>query len=310
MNKRILILGGFGFMGKNMNVSFSGDNRYEIFNESRRTDCDIANMSQLKSKLVEINPDIIIYAAANVGSIDYVTTFAANVAHDNTQMYLNLYRAVSEVNKDIIIINPISNCSYPGIIDVQNEGSWWDGCVHESVESYGVPKKMGFVLSECYRKQYGIKTINLIVSNAYGENDYLYPEKTHAITGIIMRMIDAIKNNNKRFLVWGTGKPVREWVYMPDVCRLIKEIIDNDRYDLPNPINFGQEHGISIIDSVLEIKKLLNYDGEIVFDTTKQDGAPIKILGSELFKKHFPNFKFTSYVIGLNNTIKYYKENL
>jgi GDP-L-fucose synthase len=310
MKKKILILGGYGFMGRNINAIFANDDRYEIHNESRRTNCDIMNLSQLRIILKFHEPDIIIYAAANVGSINYVTKFAADVIYDNSQMYLNLYNAISEVNKDILIINPISNCSYPGIIDVQDENLWWNGKIHESVESYGMPKKLGFIISECYRKQHEIKTINLIVPNAYGENDYFDTEKTHAMNGIIMRMIKSMKNNDKQFLVWGTGSPIREWIYMPDVGRIMKKIIDDKQYDLPNPINLGQEKGISIIDTVTTIKKILNYDVEIIFDTTKQDGAPIKVLGSKLFKNHFPDFKFTDYEIGIRNTIKYYKENL
>ena len=295
-------------MGQNLNVVFTNDENYEIYNESRRTNCDIMNLFQFKLKLKNINPDIIIYAAANVGSINYVSNYAADVVHDNSQMYLNLYKTVLEVNKNIQIINPIPNCSYPGIIDVQNENLWWNGNIHKSVESYGISKKLGFIISECYQKQYGIRTLNLIMPNAYGENDYLDVEKTHAMNGIIMRMIQSMKNNDKQFLVWGTGTPIREWIYMPDMGRLIKEIIDENYYDLPNPINIGQENGISVTETVLMIKEILNYNVEIFYDKTKQDGAPIKILGSKLFKTHFPDFKFTDYEKGINNTINYYKK--
>ena len=198
-------------MGKNLNEVFKGS-EHEIYNESRQTGCDITNYPQFKSKLEEIMPDVIIHAAAHVGSITHVTNYSGDIIHDNTQMYLNLYKGVNEVNKNILIINPISNCSYPGIIDIQNEENWWNGRIHQSIESYGTPKKMSFIISECYRKQYGIKTINLIVSNAYGPNDYLEEEKTHAMSGIIVRMIKAQKNNDKDFVVWGSGTPIREWV--------------------------------------------------------------------------------------------------
>ena len=310
MKKRILILGGFGFLGKNINLIFADDNKYELFNESRRTNCDVTNLSQLKTKLIEINPDIIIYAAVNVGSINYVSENAADVIDENTQMYLNLYKTVLDVNKEIIVINPLANCSYPGIIDIQNEDSWWDGEIHESVEAYGMSKKMSYIISKCYAKQYGIKTINLMLGGGYGENDYLNEERTHAMNGIIMRMIKAMKNNDSEFVVWGTGTPIREWVYMPDVGRIIKHIIDNEQYDLPNPINLGQEHGISITDIVLMVREELNYNVKIVYDITKQDGAPIKVLGNKLFKKHLPNFEFTDYKIGIKNAINYYKKNI
>jgi len=304
--KKVLILGGFGFMGKNLNKVFK-DSQYEIYNESRSTGCDITNLEILKLTIKRINPDIIINASAHVGSIAYVTKYAGDVIKDNSLMYLNLYEAIKQINPLIKIINPISNCSYPGIIDIQNESEWWDGQIHPSVESYGTPKKLGFILSECYKKQYGIKTVNLIISNSYGPGDYMDEERTHAMNGIIMRMIKAKNNNDPQFTLWGTGTPVREWIYMEDAAKIIKLIIDDEMYDnLPNPINLGQQHGVSIMDTVMTVKSALNYDVEIVCDTTKQDGAPVKVLGNQLFKKHFSNFTFTSYEEGINNTINYY----
>ena len=308
--KRILILGGFGFMGKNINQVFAINNKYEIFNESRRTDCDVINLPQLKSKLENINPDIIIFAAANVGSVNYVSDYAADIIHDNNQMYLNLYKAISEFNKDIIIINPLANCSYPGIINIQDENLWWEGKIHESIEAYGMTQKTAFIISECYKKQYNIKTINMILPGCYGENDHINEEKTHAMNGIIIRMIQAKKNKDKEFIVWGTGEPIREWVYMKDVAKLFKIIIDNEYFDLPNPINIGQENGISITDIALSVKEILEYNGEIIYDITKQDGAPIKILGSKLFNKYFPDFKFTDPETAIYNTIQYYNKTL
>jgi GDP-L-fucose synthase len=307
--KKILVLGGHGFMGKNIQDTFK-DKNYEMFYESRTTYFNLDDYDITFKKISEINPDVIIHAAAHVGSIGYVSKYSADVINDNTQMYLNLYKAVAKFNKNIIIINPISNCSYPGIIDVQHEEMWWDGAIHDSVESYGMPKKLGFILSECYSRQYGLKTINLIVPNAYGPNDYIEEERTHAMNGIIMRMIKSMNNNDKEFSIWGSGSPIREWIYMPDMTRLIKDIIDNEMYDLPNPINIGKENGVSILDSVNMAKKILCYDVELIFDKTKQDGAPIKVLGSSLFNKHFPNFEFTNISDGIKNTIEYYKKKL
>jgi GDP-L-fucose synthase len=307
--KRILVLGGHGFMGRNIQEIFK-NSEYEMFYKSRRDGVDVTDLTSLINTIEDINPDIIIHAAANVGSISYVSKYGADVVRDNTQMYISLYQAVASCNKDIIVINPISNCSYPGIIDVQHEENWWDGAIHESVESYGTPKKMGFIISECYRKQHGVKTLNLIVPNAYGPNDYLDEERTHAMNGIIMRMIKSMKNGDKEFSVWGTGSPVREWIYMPDVARIIKLVIDNEMFDLPNPINLGQEEGVSIQDSVIMVKELLECDIEITNDTTKQDGAPIKVLGNKLFTKYFNNFIFTEYKEGINETINYYRNKI
>ena len=306
--KKILILGGFGFLGKNLNNVLKKENKYEVYNESRRTGCDILDYQSLLNTINKIKPNILINAAAHVGSMKYVAEFAGDVCHDNTLMYVNIFKAIKESNPNIILINPISNCSYPGIIDIQNEENWWDGVIHSSVESYGNPKKIGYILSECYKKQYGVKTINLILANAYGPLDYLDENKTHALNGLIMRMIKSQKNKENIFSVWGSGTPIREWLYMEDAARLIKEIIDQEKWDLPNPLNFGQEYGVSINKSVESIKKILNYDVEISHDLSKGDGAPIKVLGKTKFKETFPNFNFTPYEEGIKNTIKYYKE--
>jgi GDP-L-fucose synthase len=305
--KKILILGGYGFMGKNLNDVFSTTN-YHIINESRRTGLDMSNYENLKQKINEISPDYIIHAAANVGSISYVTKNSANVVYDNTLMYLNLYKAISETNKNIIVINPISNCSYPGIIDIQSESDWWEGKVHESVQSYGVPKKMGYIISECFKNQHDIKTINIIVSNAYGPFDYLDEQKTHALNGIVLRMIKSQKNKDFDFTIWGSGEPIREWVYMPDICNIIKEIIDNNLTNLPNPLNIAQNNGITINELVNIVKNSLNYDVTLIHDLTKQDGAPIKVLDDKLFRSYFPNFEFTNFEKGVNSTINYYKK--
>jgi GDP-L-fucose synthase len=304
--KKILILGGYGFLGKHLNNIFKSSN-YKIFNESRRTGCNILNLDLLKSVINQIRPDVIINAAANVGSINYVTSNSADVCHDNSMMYINIFKSILDIDPKIILINPISNCSYPGIIDIQNEENWWDGSIHPSVESYGTPKKLGYILSQCYQKQYGVKTINLIMANSYGPFDYLDENKTHALNGLVMRMIKSQKNKDKDFIVWGSGTPIREWLYMEDAAKLIKDIIDNNNYHLPNPINIGQEYGVSINESVETIKNLLNYDVNIIHDLTKQDGSPVKILGKTLFRENFPNFQFTDYETGIKNTIEYYK---
>ena len=286
--KTILILGGNGFLGKNLNEVFK-NSKYKIYNESRSTGCDILNINLLSNKIRETNPDVIINAAAHVGSIAYVSKHPAQVCSDNTLIYLNIFKAIKNNNPKILLINPISNCSYPGIIDVQHEEMWWNGNIHESVESYGAPKKLGFILSECYRKQFGINTVNLILPNAYGPFDYLEEEKTHAMNGIIMRMIKAVNNNEKEFLVWGSGRPIREWIYMKDAARVIKEVIEKKIKNIPNPLNIGQEIGVSINDSVNQIKKELNTEIAIINDLTKQDGAPIKILGKKKFQIFFLN---------------------
>jgi GDP-L-fucose synthase len=303
--KKILILGGYGFLGRNLNEVLIGD--YIIVNESRRTGCDILVLDNLIKKIKKVSPDIIIYAAANVGSVHHVYKYKADIISENSKMCINLYEAINSVDKNIQVINPIGNCSYPDKFGIQSESQWWDGELNNTVESYGFARKLSYVVSRCYKNQYGINTVNIIIPNAYGEYDSVDPEKSHALNGIIMRMIKAQANKEKKFVIWGTGSPVREWIYMKDVARVIKYIIDNEFFDLPNPLNIGQRFGFSILESAKLIKKYLNYDVEFVFDHSRQDGAIMKILENDIFKKYCSDFIFTDYKIGIENTINYYK---
>jgi GDP-L-fucose synthase len=166
---------------------------------------------------------------------------------------------------------------------------------------------MGFIISECYRKQYGIKTINLLVPNAYGPFDYDDEERTHAMNGIIIRLLKTLKNKETNFNIWGTGNPIREWVYMEDVAKIIKIIIDNEIMDLPNPINIGQEEGFSINETVSMVQNIMKTNFTITHDITKKEGAPKKIMSSKLFNKYFPEFRFTKPSEGIKNTITYYE---
>jgi GDP-L-fucose synthase len=305
--KKILILGGFGFLGKNLNKVFQNSN-YKIYNESRQTGCDILNYDNLLDVVKTINPDIIINSSAHVGGVDYVSKNSADICGDNSLMYINIYKVINAVNKDILLINPLANCSYPGSdVDTLKEENWWGGPMHESVESYGVTKKLAFILSESYKKQYGIKTINILVPNAYGPFDYTDGGRTHAMNGIILRLLESIRTNQDEFIIWGSGTPIREWVYMEDVARFIKYIIDRNLVEIPNPINIGQSVGISIKESVDVVQKILDVNLNIKYDLTKKDGVPKKIMCNKLFNENFGDFTFTTPLVGIENTINYYK---
>lgn len=306
---KILIIGGFGFMGTNIKqVLLNSDIPFQIHIYSRQNGLNLLDINSIIDVLKNISPDVIINCAAHVGSMKYVSENGVAVCSDNIQMYLNLFNAISQIKPNSILINPISNCSYPGNSQIQTESEWWNGRIHSSVEAYGLPKKVGFVLSELYNKQFGIKTINLIIPNAYGLYDSTDINRTHALSGIIIRMIQNI--NSPEFVIWGTGNPIREWIYMEDVAQLIKSILITNNYDLPSYLNIAQNNGISILDSVKLIATKLNFNGSIVNDLTKSDGDPVKVLDDTIFRMYFPDFSFTSLNDGLDKTIEYYKQNL
>lgn len=306
--KKIVLIGGFGFLGKNLQKAFNNRSRFQVHSLSRRNGYDLLEKNAVKKALLEIEPDYIFNCAAHVGSLDYVSRLAADVISENMLLGINLWEILKDIHYQGIVINPISNCTYPGNASIQQESEWWDGMVHPSIISYGSAKKAIYMLNRCYEQQYGIKTLNLIMPNAYGEDDYLEVSRVHALNGIIIRMLQMQKEGKKQFDIWGTGTPIREWGYMPDIARIMYTIVDSDLTNLPNPLNLGQEKGYSINEVATVVKSLVDDTIQTNNDTSKQDGDPVKVLGGSEFRKYFPTFEFTPLEVGVQNTINYYKE--
>lgn len=301
---KIIVLGASGFVGKRLldSLKKEGKKVYAVYSEN----VDLLNYKSVKKYFNNIKPDVIINCAAHTGSVHYVTTHSADVCHDNIQMSLNIYKGVQKVCSSSKIINPFSNCSYPGDSNIQRERNWLMGEVHESVFAYGNYKRTLYAISKSYYKQYGTRSVNLIFPNAFGPGDSADPNKTHALNGMIIRMIQAQKRGDKEFTIWGSGKPVREWIYVDDMVKILKSGIYM-KGELIFPINVAQNKGFSIKDSAEIIAKLINFEGRLAFDNKYQDGDPVKILDNKKFKVIFPKFKFIDYRKGVKETINYYK---
>ena len=302
---KILVLGGHGFVGKHV-VNALNKTEHEVHPISRRDGIDLRDYTKTENCFNEIKPDVIINCAAHVGSVHYVTTYASDVFFDNAQMALNIYNVAAKVCPDARIINPLSNCSYPGDSDIQRETDWWANEVHESVFSYGNAKRFIYVISKCYNKQNGIKSINFLIPNTFGPGDSTDPNKTHALNGMIIRMIKAERDGDAEFEIWGTGSPSREWAYIDDVVNIINEGIYT-KEDLIYPVNLAQKKGYTIKESAEMIADSVCFKGKLTFNTDYQDGDPIKILDDKKFRYFFPDFLFFNHKKGIEETVKYYK---
>ncbi|MBA7511057.1 GDP-L-colitose synthase [subsurface metagenome] len=301
----ILVTGATGFLGKAVCKKLIEKN-IEFSKTSLSLGCDLRNKEQVENLFSKAKPDFVLNCAAHVGSLHYVTTYAADVFYDNTQMALNIYNVAAKVGPDARIINPLANCSYPGDSDIQREIDWWVNEVHESVFSYGNAKRFIYVISKCYNKQNGLKSINFLIPNTFGPGDSTDPNKTHALNGIIIRMIKAERNGDAEFEVWGTGSPVREWAYIDDVVNIIIEGIYT-KEDLIYPVNLAQNKGYSVKESAEMIADSVGFKGKLTFNADYQDGDPIKILDDKKFRQLFPEFQFFNHKKGIEETVKYYK---
>lgn len=302
---KIAILDSGNVFAKSL-ISSLRRSKHKLIPLSYENGFDFMNPRSTQNALAKSVPDFIYNFASYGGGLHYVAKYPADVVHKNMQMVLNLYKAVSFVCPKARIINTLANCSYPEEAIIQRESEWFGGQVHESVYAYGNVKRMQYVVSYCYKKQYGIKSINFIIPNHYGPGDYTDPVKVHAIDGMIIRMIMAKREEKKYFEIWGTGKPVREWGFIDDIVRVLMKALTTEE-DLTYPVNIGQNKGYSVSESAKLIAKAVGFRGKLIFNTKYQDGAPKKVLDDKKFRKLFPKFKFTDHYEGILETVKYYE---
>lgn len=251
----------------------------------------------------ESKPEYVLNCAAFVGGIQFGAKHPVELFQNNLQMTLSLLNAAHKTSVKRIV-NPISNCAYPGDATLFKEDEFWDGPLHESVLVYGFVRKAFWVGSWAYAQQYDMDIMNIILSNMYGPEDHFEEERSHALGALIMKFVEAKRNDDASVTVWGSGTPVREWLHVDDGAEAMIRSLDCDRH--VGPVNIGVAHGISIIDMAKQIKDLVCYEGEIELDTSKPDGAPYKTVdgtkGAELLGWK-PSIDFAD---GVKNTINWY----
>ncbi|MBN1384057.1 MAG: NAD-dependent epimerase/dehydratase family protein [Elusimicrobia bacterium] len=305
--KKIVVTGGFGFLGKNVvSVLKKEEHEYEVFPCSRKTGVDIRDLEKTTSYLKKINPDIVIHCAAHVGGIAYNELYPVEVFEDNTIIGMNIVKAsVSAGIRHFLDVMP--NCTYPGALNEYEESLWWDGPMHESVLTYGLPRKMLWGSCFAYGKKHDFKALHLILPNMYGPDDHFEPIRSHALGALIAKIVDAKMKNLPSVEIWGTGKPVREWLYVKDTADCITKVLINwDKFEHNELVNIGIKAGISVKDMAELIKEITGWKGKFIYLTDKPDGAMKKILRADKMKKKLNWEPPTSLRDGIAETIKDY----
>jgi GDP-L-fucose synthase len=303
--KKILVTGGAGFLGSFIVEKLLNEKNVNPENiiVPRSSTMDLRNWENCVEVISGI--DIVIHLAAKVGGIGFNRKYPATLFYDNAIMGLQLMEAARRGSVEkFVAIGTV--CAYPKNTPVPfREEDLWNGYPEETNAPYGLAKKMLLVQALSYRKQYGFNAIYLLPVNLYGPRDNFHPEHSHVIPALIKKMIDAKLKGESEVVVWGTGKPSREFLYVEDAAEGI--LLATEKYDKPDPVNLGTGEEITIRELVNFIAEIARYEGKIIWDTSKPDGQPRRSLDVNKSKEEFGFEAKTDLKEGLKRTIEWYK---
>ena len=305
-DKNILLFGSNGLVGSSVKKLFETDENVNLI-AATRNDADLFDFESTKNIIKNNNPEIIINSAAKVGGIYANNKFRTDFLLNNLKININILEACIGF-PDIKIINLGSSCIYP--LNAPNpikETSFLDGKLEETNSPYAIAKITAIELGKSLNLQFGNKVINLMPTNLYGPRDNFSDLNSHVIPGLLQRIHNAKSKNEDSVDIWGSGSPLREFMYVDDLADAIKYVISNNiDHEL---LNVGSGEEISIKSLAELISEIVGYKGDLIFDSSMPDGNPRKLLDSTLINNLGWSAK-TSLENGLKLTYNWYLKNI
>jgi GDP-L-fucose synthase len=293
-NKQIIVTGGRGFLGTHLVKKLEEHGATKVVPLALH-DYDLRDRTQIQRMFDDLHPEIIIHLAAVVGGIGANLLHPGSFFYDNAIMGIQLIEeARLHVIEKFVQVGTI--CAYPKFTPVPfKEEDLWNGYPEETNAPYGLAKKMLLVQLQAYRQEYGFNGIYLLPVNLYGPGDNNDLVTSHVIPAMIRKFKEAKEQNLPSVTLWGDGSPTREFLYVEDAAEGI--VLATERYDKPEPVNLGSGQEISIRDLADLIKRLTGYQGAIIWDATKPNGQPRRLLDVSRAEREF-GFKASSTLSG------------
>lgn len=305
-NKTVFVPGGNGFLGSWV-VDLLEDCDADVLSLSKRDGYDFRTFKDVKKVFEAHEVDAIINCAIDGGGIQYVADRPCEIYYDNVRMSAHLIEGARRYDVDRFV-NPISNCTYPAqLTGTFDEDDWWDGELHDSVAPFAVTRKSSYIQTKACMEEGHFDAVNLLFPNMYGPRDHFDPDRSHALGALVGKFVDAAATGNPTVTVWGTGDPVREWLYVEDAAEaLVRALSIKPR---SAPINIGTGEGLTILELAEKIQSVVEYDGKIVLDESKPDGDPHRILDIEQMYEVFEWEPTTCITEGIKRTVEWYRNN-
>ena len=297
-NSKIYVAGHRGLVGSAIVRLLKSMGFTNIITRSH-DELDLVNQIEVTKFFDLESPDFVILAAAKVGGIHANSEYPAEFMYQNIMMQANVIHSAYENNVSRLLFLG-STCIYPRAVEMpMREDALLTGVLEPTNEPYAVAKIAGIKLCESYNRQYGADFRSVMPTNLYGVNDNFHPQNSHVIPGLMRRFHEAKMADQQQVLVWGTGAPMREFLYvddMADACLFVLGL-DREKYDLETKpmlshINIGTGTDVTIREMAENLKEVVGFEGELVFDSSKPDGAPRKLIDVTRLSRWAGNIKW------------------
>lgn len=281
-NSKIFVAGYRGMVGSAVNRKLQREGHTNIVVRSS-AELDLRDAAAVEAFFTEEKPEYVFLAAAKVGGIIANNTYRADFIYENLMIQNNvIHQSYKHGVKKLMFFG--SSCIYPKMAPQPlKEESLLTGLLEPTNEPYAIAKIAGIKMCEAYRDQYGCNFISVMPTNLYGYNDNYHPENSHVLPALIRRFHEAKRDNKNEVTIWGTGAPLREFLFaddLADAAYLLMQVYNEKQF-----VNIGSGEDISIKDLADLVKHIIGFKGELVFDTTKPDGTPRKLMDVSKLKQ-------------------------